>query len=206
MPGWRRAVATRRASCATTTAPPRPSPGERHTLFLVDRAFIDARFWDAKKAKCAITIITRMKANLRIDSTEGLGVDADPVNAGVQRDLRVMLASSPEPWRLITYRTRRGHVVEFLTNDFDLQPGVVAFLYSRRWEEEIYQPCCLRKTLNAGCRRRRWTRRRGSSPSAVAPGVAHVDARARRRRPKSATAVGRHAEPGGPAASPCAAS
>jgi len=78
--------------------------------------------------------------------------------------------------------------------------------YLCRWQVEIYQPCCLRKTLNAGCRRRRWTRRRGSSPSAVAPGVAHGDARARRRRPKSATAVGRHAEPGGPAASPCAAS
>ncbi|EGV18519.1 hypothetical protein [Thiocapsa marina] len=96
------------------------SPGaltrERYTLFLVDRAFIDARFWDAKKAAGAITIITRMKASLRIDSTEGLGVDADPLNAGVQRDLRVMLASSPESWRLITYRTRRGHVVEFLTN------------------------------------------------------------------------------------------
>ena len=109
---------------------------ERQTLFLVDRAFIDARFWDAKKATCAITIITRMKSNLRIDSTEALSVAADPVNAGVQRDLRVRLSSSPEPWRLITYRTRRGHVVEFLTNELDLQPGVIAFLYSRRWEEE----------------------------------------------------------------------
>jgi hypothetical protein len=108
----------------------------RDTLFLVDRAFIDARFWDAKKAKYAITIITRMKANLRIDSTEDRGVAPDPVNTGVQRDLCVMLSSSPQPWRLITYRTRRGHVVEFLTNEFDLQPGVVAFLYSRRWEEE----------------------------------------------------------------------
>ncbi len=115
---------------------PRALTRERHTLFLVDRAFIDARFWDARKATCVITIITRMKANLRIDSTEGLGVDADPLNAGVQRDLRVMLANSPEPWRLITYRTLRGHVVEFLTNDFDLQPGVVAFLYSRRREED----------------------------------------------------------------------
>jgi hypothetical protein len=115
---------------------PRALTRERHTLFLVDRAFIDARFWDAKKSTLAITIITRMKANLRIDSTEGLGVAADPVNAGVQRDLRVMLASSSAPWSLITYRTRRGQVVAFLTNDFDLQPGVVAFLYSRRWEEE----------------------------------------------------------------------
>jgi hypothetical protein len=115
---------------------PRALTWARQTLFLLDRAFIDARFWDAKKATCAITIITRMKANLRIDSTEALGVAADPVNAGVQRDLRVHLSSSSAPWRLITYRTRRGQVVAFLTNDFDLQPGVVAFLYSRRWEEE----------------------------------------------------------------------
>lgn len=115
---------------------PQAPTRERHTLFLVDRAFIDARFWDAKKAKCAITIITRIKSNLRIDSTKALGVAADPVNAGVQRDLRVRFTSSPAPWRLITFRTRRGQVVEFLTNDFDLQPGVVAFLYSRRWEEE----------------------------------------------------------------------
>jgi hypothetical protein len=136
MSRWRRAIATRRPSCATTTDPPRAFTHERQTLFPVDRAFIDARFRDAKKATLAITIITRMKANLRIDSTEDLGVAADHVNAGVQRDLRVMLASSPEPWRLTTYRTRRGHVVAFLTNEFDLQPGVVAFLYSRRWEEE----------------------------------------------------------------------
>ena len=108
----------------------------RETLFVVDRGFIDAHFWDTKKAKYAITIITRMKANLRIDSTEDLGVATDPVNTGVQRDLRVRLTSSREPWRLITYRTRRGHLVEFLTNEFALQPGVVAFLYSRRWEEE----------------------------------------------------------------------
>ncbi len=41
-------------------------------LWLVDRAFIDAPFWDAKKAKLASTMITRMKSSLRIDSTEGL--------------------------------------------------------------------------------------------------------------------------------------
>jgi len=116
--------------------PPHALTRERQTLFLVDRAFIDARFWEAKKSACAITIITRMKANLRIDSTEDLGIATDPVNAGVQRDLRVMLSSSREPWRLITDRTRRGHAVAFLTNEFKLQPGVVAFLYSRRWEEE----------------------------------------------------------------------
>ena len=38
--------------------------------------------------------------------------------------------------RLITFRSRRGHLVEFLTNEFKLEPGLIVFLYSRRWEEE----------------------------------------------------------------------
>jgi hypothetical protein len=109
---------------------------QRNALFVVDRAFIDAPFWDTKKAKLGITMITRMKSNLRLDSSEDLGITADPVNEGVLRDLRIMLSSSPQPWRLITYRTRRGGRGEFLTNDFDLPAGVIAFLYSRRWEEE----------------------------------------------------------------------
>jgi hypothetical protein len=79
-------------------------------------------------------------------------------------------------------------------------------LYGLRWGLEIYQPCCLRRTINVGCWRGRWSRHRGFSPSVAVPGVAHADARARRRRPRSATAVGRRVEPGGPAASPCAAS
>jgi hypothetical protein len=109
---------------------------QRSAICLLDRAFVDAPFWDAKKRALGIVMITRLKSNLRIDSTEDLGIDASPVNAGVEKNLRVVLASSRAPWRLIVYRSRRGHVVEFLTNDFDLPPGVVAFLYSRRWEEE----------------------------------------------------------------------
>jgi hypothetical protein len=108
----------------------------RGALFVVDRAFVDAPFWDAKKRKLAITMITRMKANLRIDSSEDLGVAPEAVNEGVLADVRVRLSSSPKPWRIVTYRSRRGRTIEFLTNDFDLPPGVIAFLYSRRWEEE----------------------------------------------------------------------
>lgn len=105
-------------------------------LWLVDRAFIDAPFWDKKRKCLGITMITRMKNSLCVDSTEGLPVADLPANEGVVKDLRITLRSSPEYWRLITYRTRRGHLVEFLTNEIDLQPGLIAFLYSRRWEEE----------------------------------------------------------------------
>jgi hypothetical protein len=109
---------------------------ERRGLWVVDRAFIDASFWDAKKRALQITMITRMKSHLCVDATEGLPVAADPANAGVLQDLRVTLSSSREEWRLITYRARRGKVLPFLTNDFSLLPGVIAFLYFRRWEEE----------------------------------------------------------------------
>jgi hypothetical protein len=105
-------------------------------LWLVDRAFIDAPFWDKKKKRSGITMITRMKSSLCVDSTEGMAVADLPANEGVVKDLRITLRSSRAFWRLITYRTRRGHLVEFLTNELDLQPGLIAFLYSRRWEEE----------------------------------------------------------------------
>jgi IS4 transposase len=59
-----------------------------------------------------------------------------PTNEGVLKDLRITLRSSRQNWRLITFRSPRGHLVEFLTNEFKLEPGVIAFLYSRRWEEE----------------------------------------------------------------------
>ncbi|MFZ1537610.1 MAG: hypothetical protein WAT23_09530, partial [Chromatiaceae bacterium] len=77
-----------------------------------------------------------MKSNLCVVSTEGRPIAADPVNAGVIRDLRVTLTRTRAPWRLITYRARRGGAVPFLTNDFSLLPSVVALLYFRRWEEE----------------------------------------------------------------------
>jgi hypothetical protein len=108
----------------------------RRTVWVVDRGFIDAPFWDAKKATLGCTVITRMKRGLSIDSTEARPIAPLPLSQGVQRDLLVHLHSSPHPWRLVTYRSRRGRTVEFLTNDFTLEPGVIAFLYSRRWEEE----------------------------------------------------------------------
>ena len=133
---------------------------ERGALWLVDRAFIDARYWDGKKRRLKITMITRMKKNLSVESTEGLPVDPAPVNEGVVSDLRITLLSSGEFWRLVTFRTRRGHTIEFLTNDFDLEPGMVAFMYSRRWDEEK----CFDTWKNDFAQAKAW----GKSPVAIA--------------------------------------
>jgi len=107
-----------------------------NALWLVDRAFIDAGHWDLKKHKHGITMITRMKSNLTIESNEYLAISTDRCNEGVVSDQEITLNSSKEFWRLITFSSRRGRTVEFLTNDFSLQPGEIAFMYSRRWDEE----------------------------------------------------------------------
>ena len=107
--------------------------------------------------------------------------------------------------KLRQVRRREGRYL-LRSNLGDEDPAKLWTYYIQLTEVEIYQPCCLRKKLNGCCRRRRWRRYRRSWSSAAVLGVAHADVQARRRRPKSATAVSRHAAPGGPAASPCAAS
>lgn len=46
------------------------------------------------------------------------------------------LSSSKVTWRIVTYKSPEGDLFEYLTNNFDLEPGVIAFLYFRRWDEE----------------------------------------------------------------------
>jgi hypothetical protein len=108
----------------------------KNGLWVVDRGLIDARFWDAKKAKLGCTMITRWKDNLVVDHATAQPVAATPVNQGVVSDERIALRSSPADWRRITVETDAAEVVCFLTNELDLAPGVVAFLYLRRWDTE----------------------------------------------------------------------
>ena len=109
---------------------------EHKALWVVDRGFIDAPWWDQKKRRLGATMITRWREDLVIDSNEMIAIDVQSCNEGVLSDQRITLKSSGEFWRLIMYQTPRGPVVKFLSNDFTLQPGEIAFIYSRRWEEE----------------------------------------------------------------------
>lgn len=110
---------------------------QRHTLWLVDRAFIDGRYWDRKKTELGQTMITRMKSSLCYSVIQQQEIDADnPANRGIISDRLIQLDSAKQTWRLIHFVSRRGHAVEFLSNELELEPGVIAFLFSRRWEEE----------------------------------------------------------------------
>jgi len=108
----------------------------KNGLWVVERALIDARFWDAKKHKLQCTMITRIKDNLVVDHATAQPVAAPPVNQGVVSDEHIALRSSSAQWRRIIVETDAADEVAFLTHELDLEPGVLAFLYLRRWDTE----------------------------------------------------------------------
>lgn len=109
---------------------------QRKALWVVDRAFVDMPFWDAQKKRLDQAVITRWKENLVIEQREFRPVSRSTVNKGIRADQEVKLKASNARWRLIRYRSPEGTEFQFLTNDLALEPGLVAFLYLRRWDEE----------------------------------------------------------------------
>lgn len=109
---------------------------QRQVLWVMDRAFVDMPFWDAQQQRYGQTCITRLKDNLVIAQRQRRTVSDRIVNEGVITDEDVTLKASSERWRLIHYRAPDGNELQFLTNERELEPGVVAFLYLRRWDEE----------------------------------------------------------------------
>ncbi|MDP5210906.1 transposase [Microbulbifer sp. 2205BS26-8] len=109
---------------------------QRKALWVVDRAFVDMPFWDAQKRRYRQTVITRWKENLVIEDSTVKSFDETIINEGVYDDEEVTLKASSERWRLISYQSPEGTYFQFLTNEMDLESGVIAFLYLRRWDEE----------------------------------------------------------------------
>jgi hypothetical protein len=56
----------------------------------------------------------------------------------VVSDQLIPLRSSKEVWRLIRFIAPNGEDYEHLRNDLALTPGIIAFLYHRRGDEEKY--------------------------------------------------------------------
>jgi hypothetical protein len=111
---------------------------QKNAIYVVDRAFIEARYWDQRKKSVDATVITRMKSTFKYQVLEELKRIATPVNEGIVWDKLIQLKSSNEVWRLIKFIAPDGKDYEYLSNDLALTPGMIAFLYHRRWDEEKY--------------------------------------------------------------------
>jgi len=111
---------------------------QKNSLWVVDRGFIDSGYWDIRKQKQGVTMITRMKANLNYTVVETLKLTCSSKKQGVKSDRIIQLDSSKKRWRLVGYQSDSGEYYDYLTNEFELKSGVIAYLYHRRWDEEKY--------------------------------------------------------------------
>lgn len=112
-------------------------PKGRRVLLVYDRAAIDFAFWKRCRQENATYFLSRVKAGMVYDWVDNRPVDAqDPRNRGVTQDRRI-LTRDGHKMRIICYtEPLQGQAYEFLTNELDLPPGVLAELYRRRWEVE----------------------------------------------------------------------
>jgi hypothetical protein len=111
-------------------------PGTR-VLVIYDKAGIDLDYWDRCRRERAVYFLSRAKENMIFEWMADRPWDkAAPRNQGVLVDCTVK-SRQGHLLRLILYQDgASGEVYQFLTNELDLPPGVLAELYRRRWEAE----------------------------------------------------------------------
>lgn len=112
-------------------------PTGRRVLLIYDKASIDFAYWKRCRQECAVYFLSRAKENQVLEWGESMAWNRkDPRNCGVKEDRRV-LTRDGQQLRLICFVDRlTDQTHEFLTNEMDLPPGVLAELYRRRWDVE----------------------------------------------------------------------
>ncbi len=110
----------------------------KRALYSVDRAFIDVRYWDERKRLYQVTVVTRFKSTMTYHEEGSRPIAKRPCNDGVISDTEITLRLSKQRWRRIEFMTAAGERYAYLTNDFSLEPGELAFIYHRRWDEEKF--------------------------------------------------------------------
>jgi hypothetical protein len=112
----------------------------RKVLWAWDRAGIDFQLWHHWKHCHGIYFVSRTKENMRLDVIGQTTIDPSPFNHGVLAD-ELVATSQGVMMRRVRYQpapgqSRDGQPLEFITSDFTLAPGLIAWIYQRRWEVE----------------------------------------------------------------------
>ncbi len=106
-------------------------------IHVYDRAVVDFAQWQKWKQSKGIYVITREKENMRLQIIGTPAFDRDdPRNAGVVADQLVGTAGNRMIRRILYVDPVSGKEYAFLTNEMTIPPGLVAYLYKRRWNIE----------------------------------------------------------------------
>lgn len=113
------------------------TPKGKRSIIVYDKASIDFDFWARCRKESAVYFISRRKESMVSDLLEDNQWDqSDARNNGVTADCKVVTREG-HVLRIVHYTDpATGQSYEFLTNQMDLPPGVIADLYRRRWHAE----------------------------------------------------------------------
>ena len=119
------------------------APKGRKVLYAYDCAGIDFSLWHYWKQQAGIYFVSRVKENMRLET---LGVNdydrGDPVNAGVLVDELAGTSQHVLMRRIVYKDPASGQHYEFVTSEMTLPPGVICYIYRRRWGiEKAFDEC-----------------------------------------------------------------
>jgi hypothetical protein len=110
-------------------------------ILVMDRGYTDISKWSTLNEN-NVDFVIRLKKNI---SLEFLGQHQESVNTSILRDGVVSLASNKskeeysENLRLVTYVDKEtGQIYRYLTNNFTYPAEVIAYIYKKRWEIELF--------------------------------------------------------------------
>jgi hypothetical protein len=112
-------------------------PKGRKVVLAYDPAIYDFNQWKRWKQSKGIYVVTRMKRNTSLLICGDCEFEReDPRNAGIVSD-QVGGTNSGDMLRKIIYiEPATGRRFVFLTNEMTLPPGLIAFIYKKRWDIE----------------------------------------------------------------------
>ena len=113
---------------------------KRGTVLIMDRGLIDFR-WLRRLDESGVFFVTRIKTDTRYEVLEDAPV---PEGKHIVSDQTIRLTSKqsrkryPESLRLVTIRTDKDELLEFLTNNKRLAATTIADIYKDRWQIEVF--------------------------------------------------------------------
>jgi hypothetical protein len=113
------------------------APNGRKVLYAYDCAGIDFTQWYKWKKAGGVYFISLTKENMKLEVIGQNPIDPnDPNNAGITADETVATSQHVSVRRIRYTHPATGEQFEFITNELTLPPGLIAFLYLRRWDLE----------------------------------------------------------------------
>lgn len=117
-------------------------PYESNAFYIFDKAYVKLPSL-SEIDRIGAYFVVRRKKKMNFEIIEEYSCDGR--EDGVLRDLKIVLSNRwakvryPKPLRIIYYYSEEKEcVLEFFTNNLDLEANKIAFLYKCRWQIELY--------------------------------------------------------------------